>query len=110
MVAYYFMLRIHSGFNAMPSFVYILASKKNGTLYTGVTSDLGNRVWEHKDEVFKGFTSKYGVKRLVWHREYENIVDAIADEKRIKKWRRAWKIRLIEDVNPDWNELYRDLW
>jgi putative endonuclease len=89
------------------AFVYILASKKNGTLYTGVTSDLGQRVWQHKDEIFSGFTKKYGVKRLFWYREYDSIIEAIADEKRIKRWRREWKIKLIEEMNPDWNELYR---
>jgi putative endonuclease len=89
------------------AYVYILASKRNGTLYTGVTSDLGQRVWQHKDEIFSGFTKKYGVKRLVWYREYDSIIDAIADEKRIKRWRRDWKIKLIEEMNPDWNELYR---
>ena len=91
----------------MAAYVYILASKKNGTLYTGVTSDLGQRIWQHKDEIFGGFTKKYGVKRLVWYREYDFIIEAIADEKRIKRWRREWKIKLIEEMNPDWNELYR---
>jgi putative endonuclease len=89
------------------AYVYILASKKNGTLYTGVTSDLGQRVCQHKDEIFGGFTKKYGVKRLVRYREYDSIIEAIADEKRIKRWRGEWKIKLIEDMNPDWNELYR---
>lgn len=90
----------------MAAYVYILASKKNGTLYTGVTSDIGQRVWQHKEEILGGFTKKYGVKRLVWYREYDAITDAITDEKRIKRWRREWKIRLIEEMNPDWNELY----
>ena len=89
------------------AYVYILASKKNGTLYTGVTSDLGQRVWQHKDEIFSGFTKKYGVKRLVWYREYDSIIEAIAYEKRIKRWRREWKIKLIEEMNPHWIELYR---
>jgi putative endonuclease len=89
------------------AYVYILASKKNGTLYTGVTSDLGQRVCQHKHEIFGGFTKKYGVKRLVRYREYDSIIEAIADEKRIKRWRGEWKIKLIEDMNPDWNELYR---
>lgn len=90
----------------MPGYVYILASRMNGTLYTGVTSDLQGRVWQHKDEITPGFTSKYAVKRLVWYREYDDILDAIADEKRIKKWRRKWKIELIEAMNPKWNDLY----
>jgi putative endonuclease len=90
----------------MPSYVYILASKKNGTLYTGVTADLGRRVFEHKQRSGQGFTAKYGAVRLVWYQEYMDIADAIVAEKRIKKWRRAWKITLIEDMNPGWNELY----
>ena len=88
------------------SYVYILASKKNGTLYTGVTADLAQRVFEHKQALTDSFTARYGVTRLVWYREYQDIGEAIVDEKRIKKWRRAWKIRLIEEINPDWHELY----
>jgi putative endonuclease len=86
-----------------------MASRKNGTLYTGVTSDLQRRVWEHRDRVKGGFTSRYGVTRLVWHRSYEDIKEAIADEKRIKRWRRAWKIQLIEGTNPEWRDLYQDI-
>ena len=93
----------------MSGFVYIMASRKGGTLYTGLTADLPRRVWEHRDEVTGGFTAKYGVKRLVWYREYDDITDAIAEEKRIKKWRRAWKIELIEAVNPEWRDLYEDI-
>jgi putative endonuclease len=88
------------------SYVYILASKKNGTLYTGVTADLARRVFEHKQALTDSFTSRYSVTRLVWYREYQDIGEAIVEEKRIKKWRRAWKIRLIEETNPDWLELY----
>lgn len=93
----------------MASFVYIMASKKNGTLYVGVTTDLLHRVWEHRDKITGGFTAKYNVNFLVWYREYENVVDAIADEKRIKKWRRAWKIEAIEKENPNWEDLYTSL-
>jgi putative endonuclease len=87
-------------------YVYILAAKKNGTLYTGVTADLGRRVWEHKQRQGRGFTARYGAIRLVWYQEYQDIGEAIVTEKRIKKWRREWKIRLIEELNPDWRELY----
>jgi len=86
-------------------YVYILASKKNGTLYVGVTSDLNKRVFEHKNDVLGGFTSKYGVKTLVWYEEHDRITDAITQEKRIKNWRRQWKINLIEKHNPDWEDL-----
>ena len=86
--------------------VYLMASAPNGILYAGVTSSLHSRVSMHKQDLIDGFTKKYGVKRLVWYREYDSIIDAIADEKRIKRWRREWKIKLIEELNPDWNELY----
>jgi len=87
-------------------YVYILASDRNGTLYVGVTSDLSRRVWEHKEGLTPGFTSKYGVVRLVWYEEYPDIGDAIAREKRLKRWRRGWKLRLIEERNPQWLDLY----
>ncbi len=90
----------------MSGYVYILASKKDGTLYTGVTADLARRVFEHKQHLAAGFTDRYGAVRLVWYREYLEIGEAIVFEKRIKRWRRAWKVRLIEDMNPDWRELY----
>ena len=93
----------------MAGYVYILASRKNGTLYTGVTSDLERRIWEHREELTGGFTKKYGVKRLVWYRDYDDIRDAIADEKRIKGWRRKWKLELIEAMNPGWHDLYEIL-
>ena len=93
----------------MGSFVYIMASRKNGTLYVGVTTDLKHRAWEHRDKVIGGFTAKYDCTMLVWYREYENVADAIAEEKRIKKWRRAWKLQLVEDMNPYWQDLYPDL-
>jgi putative endonuclease len=86
--------------------VYILASKRNGTLYVGVTSDLVKRIWEHRNDVVAGFTKKYGVHTLVYYEFHSDMTSAIVREKQIKKWNRAWKIELIESVNPDW----RDLW
>jgi putative endonuclease len=90
-------------------YVYIIASKRNGTLYTGVTSDLSDRVWEHREGVLPGFTKRYGVKTLVWHKAFDDIRDAIQREKTIKKYPRAWKINLIEAMNPDWRDLYEDI-
>jgi len=90
-------------------YVYILASKKNGTLYTGITSDLVKRVWEHQNHVVKGFSQKYDVTRLVYYEEHSNSLSAIKREKSIKRWRRAWKISLIEKTNPEWNDLYPTL-
>lgn len=87
-------------------YVYLLASGKHGTLYLGVTRDLVRRVYEHKTKVIPGFTSRYDVNRLVWHEIYDDPVTAITREKEIKKWRRDWKIRLIEEDNPDWTDLY----
>ena len=86
--------------------VYMLASQRNGTLYTGVTSDLGQRVWEHKEGLFEGFTKKYNVKTLVWYEVHDSMETAILREKRIKKWKRDWKIRLIMRDNPEWLDLY----
>ena len=85
--------------------VYILASKKNGTLYTGVTSDLPRRIEEHRNGVGSKFTAKYGVTRLVWFEEHDLVTQAIIREKTIKKWPRQWKINLIEEHNPDWNDI-----
>ncbi len=87
-------------------FVYVLASARNGTLYVGVTSDLARRIWEHKIKAIKGFTSKYGVDRLVHFEAYDNAEAAISREKALKKWKRAWKLELIEKANPDWEDLY----
>ena len=86
-------------------YVYILASQRNGTLYTGVTSDLPRRLYEHQNNLTPGFTSRYGVKTLVWFEIHDLVVDAIRREKTIKKWRRAWKLNLIESVNPDWDDI-----
>ena len=88
---------------------YILASKKRGTLYTGVTSDLAQRVWQHKNDLVEGFTQKYGVHNLVWYETHDNMESAITREKRIKEWRRDWKIELIEKENPTWVDLYDQL-
>lgn len=93
----------------MPGHVYILASQMHGTLYTGVTSDLYRRVLEHRQGDIRGFTARYEVKRLVWHRFHHDIEDAIADEKRIKRWHRKWKLELIEAMNPDWMDLFDDV-
>ena len=90
-------------------YVYILASRRNGTLYTGVTSDIVRRIWEHREGATPGFTSRYGVKRLVWYEEFGDIVSAIAREKQIKRWRRAWKLALIETRNPQWLDMWDQL-
>jgi putative endonuclease len=90
-------------------YVYILASKRNGTLYTGVTNNLLKRVDEHKKNVVRGFTRKYHVHRLVYFEMYSDVRDAITREKRIKKWKRQWKIQLIEKSNPQWKDLWSDV-
>jgi putative endonuclease len=89
--------------------VYILASKRNGTLYTGVTSDLIKRIWEHKNDLVEGFTKKYGVHNLVFFELHDHMISAITREKQIKKWNRQWKFRLIEEHNPEWKDLYQGL-
>ncbi|GAB3410174.1 GIY-YIG nuclease family protein [Massilia agilis] len=92
-----------------PSFVYMLASGRYGTLYIGVTSDLIRRVWEHREEFADGFTKTYGVKQLVWYEVHTDIVEAIRREKQIKHWNREWKLRLVHALNPQWRDLYFDL-
>jgi putative endonuclease len=89
--------------------VYILASQRNGTLYVGATSDLARRVYEHEEEAIEGFTKDYGVHHLVFCEFHETMNDALTREKRIKKWRRQWKLELIEQNNPQWRDLYQDL-
>jgi putative endonuclease len=89
--------------------VYILASRKNGTLYTGVTSNLVQRVWQHKNDVVGGFTKKYGVHLLVWYEVHASMDAAIAREKAIKEWKRVWKLALIEAGNPQWRDLYDEI-
>jgi putative endonuclease len=90
-------------------YVYILASRKHGTLYLGMTKDLVRRVHQHKSRATSGFTSRYGVDRLVWFECYDDLVSAITREKELKKWRRDWKIRLIEETNPDWLDRYNEI-
>ena len=89
--------------------VYLLASKRNGTLYIGMTSNLAQRIWQHKTHAFEGFTDAYEVTRLVWYEMHETAETTIAREKQIKKWNRVWKIELIEQDNPDWRDLAEDL-
>ena len=89
--------------------VYILASKRNGTLYTGVTSDLIKRMWEHKNNLAEGFTKRYGVHDLVWFELHENMNSAIEREKNIKEWKPQWNIKLIESNNFNWKDLYDDI-
>ena len=89
--------------------VYILASGRNGTLYTGITSNLIKRIWEHREGVVDGFTKEYGVKTLVWYELTENPEAAITREKQIKAWKRGWKLKLIEERNPEWRDLYQDI-
>jgi putative endonuclease len=87
-------------------YVYLLASRRYGTLYLGATNNLVRRVHEHKAKAVPGFTARYGVDRLVWYESYDEPVPAITREKELKKWRRDWKIRLIEEQNPEWRDLY----
>ena len=89
--------------------VYILASRPKGTLYIGVTSNLVQRVWQHKDDLVEGFSKRYGIHRLVWYEVHESMESAIGREKAIKKWRRAWKVELIEKGNPYWRDLYDEV-
>jgi putative endonuclease len=89
--------------------VYILASRRNGTLYTGVTSNLPKRVWEHREGVADGFTKQYGVKTLVWYEVCDDPISAITREKQIKAWKRGWKLKLIEAGNPEWRDLYSEI-
>ena len=90
----------------MAYYVYLLASQRNGTLYLGVTNNLVRRIHEHKAKVSPGFSREYGVNRLVWFETYDDPTNAITREKELKKWRRAWKLQLIEESNPQWVDLY----
>ena len=90
----------------MAYFVYILASQRHGTLYVGVTNNLVRRIHEHREKLIEGFTSQYNVTRLVWFDQTDSIEEAITHEKRLKRWRREWKIELIEKTNPAWDDLY----
>ncbi len=98
-----------SYYNVKHSCVYILSNKKNGTLYTGVTSNLVNRIWQHKNHVLDGFSKTYNLDLLVWYEVHESITAAISREKSIKKWNRKWKVALIEKDNPTWRDLYREI-
>ena len=89
--------------------VYILASDRRGTLYTGVTSNLIQRVWQHKNDIVEGFSKKYAVHRLVWYEEHGSMESAIIREKNIKSWKRVWKLELIESFNPEWEDLYEKI-
>ena len=90
-------------------FVYIIASKRNGTLYIGVTSNIVKRVYEHKNKLVEGFTKKYNVRVLLHYETIEDIISAMTREKQLKKWKRQWKIELIEKNNPNWRDLYYDI-
>ena len=89
--------------------VYLLTNFKYGTLYTGVTGNLARRMWEHREGVYPGFTKRYGLKRLVWYEPHESIIVAIQRERSMKKYRRDWKINLLERDNPNWDDLYPQL-
>ena len=93
----------------MSFYVYILASRRNGTLYIGMTDDLIRRVWEHRTGVVPGFTRKYRTKMLVWYEQHETRETAFQRERQLKKWNRAWKLELIERVNPAWRDLFDEL-
>jgi len=95
-------------FNKRPA-VYILANKRNGTLYIGVTSDLAKRIWEHQNNMAEGFSKRYGVHLSVWYELHETMESAIKREKQMKEWKRKWKLELIENTNPDWQDLYNTL-
>ncbi len=90
----------------MPYHVYILASRRNGTLYVGVTNELARRVYEHKQGLVEGFTKRHGIRTLVYVESHNSVIEAIRREKRLKRWNRAWKIELIERDNPEWVDLY----
>jgi len=90
-------------------YIYILASKKYGTLYIGVTNDLLKRVWQHKNKIFKGFTDKYNIDKLVYYEVFEDINEAIKREKALKFWKRSWKIKLVEKENKNWHDLYIEM-
>jgi putative endonuclease len=90
-------------------FVYIMSNRKHGTLYVGVTADIVRRAYEHRTGSIEGFTRRYGLKRLIWFERHDEIMPAIQREKNIKNWPRAWKVRLVETMNPEWEDLYATL-
>jgi putative endonuclease len=89
--------------------VYVVTNRRNGALYVGVTSDLPRRIWQHKQKEVAGFTARYGVDKLVYYQTCESAESAIQREKQLKKWSRSWKLRLIEEKNPDWRDLYEEI-
>jgi putative endonuclease len=93
----------------MAYYVYILASRKDGAIYLGVTNDLVRRIYEHRIKAVRSFTSKYNITRLVWFEIYDDPISAISREKELKKWKRVWKVQLIEAKNPRWNDLYDEI-
>jgi putative endonuclease len=93
----------------MGGWLYIMTNRRNGVLYAGVSADMPRRVWEHKQGMIEGFTQRFGLTRLVYYEWYDRIIDAIQREKNIKHWKRAWKIELIEKMNPNWDDLYDTL-
>ncbi len=93
----------------MPYYVYILASRKDGGTYVGITNDIIRTIYEHRTKAVPGFTSKYNITRLVWFEIYDDPISAITREKELKKWKRSWKIQLIEAQNPEWNDLYESI-
>lgn len=95
--------------NLKTYYVYILASKRNGTLYVGITDNLIKRVWQHKNDIVEGFTKKYNCHHLVYYEQTNEVMAALEREKQIKKWKRQWKLELIEKQNPEWKDLYNDL-
>jgi putative endonuclease len=94
---------------AKGGWVYLMTNRRNGTLYLGVTANLAARAWQHREGVVEGFTKRYGLTRLVWYERFEDIRDALQREKTMKHWRRAWKVRLIHAMNPEWEDLYEVL-
>ena len=92
-----------------PGYVYIMASQRNGTIYLGVTSNLPKRVYEHREGLIDGFTKKHGCKLLVWYESYDDIQEARATELRMKNWNRQWKLKRIERMNPEWNDLWDEI-
>ena len=90
-------------------YVYIIASRRNGTIYIGVTSDLVERIWEHKEKLVEGFSKRYNIDKLVYYEQHTDVKEAIIREKRLKKWNRQWKLELIEKDNPNWVDLYNQL-
>ena len=91
------------------SYVYILASRRNGTLYVGLTTDLVKRIWEHKNKILPGFTTKYNVNQLVYYEMHQDIMEAARRERRLKNWCRKWKLNIIEQLNPSWRDLYDEI-